>query len=200
MKNQTKTRILCITEGAIILAFAFVLELLCVYLNNITGISALLPFGGTVTVSMLPIVYYSYRRGAAWGMGSGFVYAMLQMLLGFYIPPANTWWAVLLCILLDYLLAFTVLGLANIFAKPFVRHRLWGYCMGAAAVCIIRFAASFLSGIILWDSYAPEGMSVWLYSLIYNGSYMLPSAVLTSVFTVIVCAAVDPLTLCPMRR
>ena len=81
--NRMKQRILCVTEGAVILALAYVLELLCIWLNAIMGISALLPFGGTITVSMLPIIYYSYRRGALWGVGAGFVYSLLQMLLGF---------------------------------------------------------------------------------------------------------------------
>ena len=83
-----KKRILCVTEGAVIIALAFVIELICVWLNAISGISALLVFGGTITISMLPIAYYSYRRGIGWGVGVGFVYSLLQMMLGFYIPPA----------------------------------------------------------------------------------------------------------------
>ena len=200
MKNTMKEKILCIAEGAVIIALAYVIELLCVWLNAITGVGALLVFGGTITISMLPIAYYSYRRGTAWGLGVGFVYSLLQMLLGFYIPPANTWWALVLCILLDYLIAFTVVGLAGLFAKPFGKHRLVGYCFGAVAVCLIRFVSSFLSGVILWGSKAPEGMNVWHYSLVYNASYMLPNAILTGVFAVIVCAALDPKTLRPMKK
>ena len=200
MKNTTKERILCVTEGALILALAYVLELLCVWLNAVTGVSALLPFGGTITISMLPIAYYSYRRGVLWGVGAGFVYAILQMILGFYIPPANTWWAVVLCVILDYLLAFTVTGTAQLFALPFGKHRLTGYCVGSIAICLIRFISSFLSGVVLWGSYAPEGMNVWLYSLVYNSSYMIPTTVLTAIFAVVLCAAVDPKTLRPMKK
>jgi thiamine transporter len=195
-----KKRILCIAEGAVILALAFVLELLCVWLNAITGVGALLPFGGTITISMLPIIYYSYRRGALWGLGAGFVYSLLQMMTGFYVPPAGTWWALVLCILLDYLFAFTVVGAAALVAKPFGKYRLAGYCTGAVTVCLVRFAFSFLSGVILWGSYKPEGMNVWIYSLIYNTSYMLPNAILTGIFAVVVCAALDPLTLRPMKK
>lgn len=195
-----KKRILCVTEGAVIIALAYVLELLCVWLNTITGVEALLPFGGTITISMLPIAYYSFRRGIGWGIGVGFVYSLLQMLLGFYVPPANTWWAVVLCVLLDYVIAFTVVGIANLFAKPFGKYRLVGYGVGAVAVCIIRFVCSFLSGVILWGSYAPEGMNVWLYSLIYNSSYMLPNAILTGILAVVLCAALDPKTLRPIKK
>ena len=142
---------------------------------------------------MLPIAYYSYRRGWAWGINVGFVYSLLQMFLGFYVPPV-------LCVLLDYVIAFSVVGLAGLIAKPFGKFRLAGYCVGAVAVCLIRFVSSFLSGVILWGSYAPEGMNVWLYSLIYNASYMIPNAILTGIFAVVVCAAIDPLTLRPMKK
>lgn len=200
MKNKSKERILSLTEGAICVALAFVLELLFVWLNAILGISALLPFGGTVTVSVLPIIYYSYRRGTAWGVFTGLIYASLQMALGFYVPPANTVWALILCVLLDYILAFTVMGCANVFAKPFAKKRLLGYSVGAVAVCLIRFASSFLSGVILWGSHAPEGMNVWVYSLIYNASYMIPNAILTGIAAFVICAAIDPRTLKRMNK
>ncbi len=195
-----KKRILCVTEGALCLALAYVLELLCVWLNAVTGVGALLPFGGTISVSMLPIIYYSYRRGALWGIGAGLVYSALQMILGFYIPPAGTWWAVALCVVLDYIVAFTVSGAADVFAKPFGKKRLVGFCVGAVAVSLIRFVSSFFSGVILWGSYAPENMNVWVYSLAYNASYMLPNAILTGIFAVVICAAVDPKTLRPMKK
>ena len=200
MKTKNKERLLSLCEGALVIASAYVLELLCVWLNTITGVGALLPFGGTITVSMLPIIYYSYRRGIAWGAGVGFVYSLLQMALGFYVPPANNFGALVLCILLDYVIAFTVVGVANVFAKPFGKRRVLGYTLGAVIVCLIRFVSSFLSGVILWGSYAPEGMNVWLYSLVYNSSYMIPNAILTGVLACILCAALNPKTLRPIKR
>lgn len=200
MKTKNKERLLSLCEGALVIASAYVLELLCVWLNTITGVGALLPFGGTITVSMLPIIYYSYRRGIAWGAGVGFVYSLLQMALGFYVPPANNFGALVLCILLDYVIAFTVVGVANVFAKPFGKRRVLGYTLGAVIVCLIRFVSSFLSGVILWGSYAPEGMNVWLYSLVYNASYMIPNAILTGVLACILCAALNPKTLKPTKK
>lgn len=200
MKNKTTKRILCITEGAICVALAFVLELLFVWLNAVTGVGALLVFGGTITVSFLPIIYYSYRHGISWGIFCGLIYAALQMVLGFYMPPAKTIWALILCILLDYILAFTVMGCADVFAKMFGRKKLLGYSAGAVIVCLIRFVSSFLSGVILWGEYAPEGMNVWVYSLVYNASYMIPNAILGGVFAAIICAAIDPKTLKRMKK
>ena len=199
MKNTSKVRLICLTEGALTIACAYVLELLCVWLNAISGISALLPFGGTITVSMLPIIYYSYRRGAKWGIGVGLAYSFLQMALGFYIPPAKTLIAFVLCILLDYVIAFTIVGMADIFAKPF-KNRVLGYTVGAVVVCLVRFASSFFSGVALWGAYAPEGMNVWIYSLVYNASYMIPNAILTGILAAVVCTALDPNTMKPMKR
>lgn len=200
MKNKMNKRILRITEGAIMIALSVVLEIVCHWLNEVMGIEALLPFGGTITVSMLPVIYYSYRHGVAWGIGVGFTHSLLQIVLGHLSYLPKEFGELVLCLLLDYILAFTVLGIADLFAKPFGKRRLAGYCVGAVVVCVIRFVFSFLSGVILWGSYAPEGMNVWLYSLIYNGSYMLPNTILTAMFAVIICAALDPKTLRPMKK
>ncbi len=194
MRKTQKEQLLSMVEGAIMLALAFVLDVLC----------KLIPFefayGGGISIAVLPLIYYTFRRGTAWGLGAGFVFAVLQIVTGWYPPPAGTWWAFLLCILLDYFLAFTVTGCASLFAKPFGKYRLVGYGVGAAIVCVLRFVFSFLSGILLYGSYAPEGMSVWVYSLLYNGGYMLPNALLISVLIVLLSIALDPVSLRPMKR
>jgi thiamine transporter len=133
-------------------------------------------------------------------VGAGIVFSALQMMMGWYAPPAGTWWAVVLCVLLDYVVAFTVLGLAPLFARPFGGHRLVGYGVGAFAVCVLRYVSSVLSGGILWGSYAPAGMNPWVYSLAYNAGYMLPNAVLTGILAVLLCKALDPKTLRPMKK
>ncbi len=143
-----------------------------------------MPYGGSVTlVSCLPFILVSYRHGVKWGLIAGLANGCLQMLTGFWAPPAGTMGALVLCILLDYLLAFAVLGTASLFAKPFKNRKL-GVSAGIATAMFGRFICSFLSGAILWGSYQSyyewaEGMSVWMYSLIYNGSYMLPEMVIT---------------------
>ena len=99
-----------------VVALAWAIDFLC----------ALIPspfvYGGSISVGMLPIVYYSYRRGTAWGMGAGLVFSGIQMLMGWYVPPANTWWAVVLCVLLDYVLAFTVIGAADLIVFALYPH------------------------------------------------------------------------------
>lgn len=197
MKNKSKARLMALVEGAMMLALAWALDFVCSLLpfNRI-----LWPAGGSLTLGMLPLVYYSFRRGSGWGLGAGLVFSALQMIMGWYTPPANTWWAVMLCVLLDYVLAFGVLGSADFFAKVTgKRHRLLGIGVGTVIVCLCRCVLSILSGVLLWGSYAPEGMNVWVYCVTYNGSYMLPNAIITGVLAVLLCKALDPKTLKPMK-
>ena len=113
------------------------------------------------------------------------------MLLGFYAPPAPGLLPLVGMILLDYVLAFTLLGLACVFAKPF-QNRLLGAAVGSAVVCFIRFLCSFLSGVLIWGNLS-DGLPAWIYSLTYNGSYMLPEAILTVVAVVLLYKAAPKL-------
>ena len=145
-----------------------------------------MPYGGSVTlVSMLPFILVSFRHGVKWGLFTGFINGLLQLITCFYAPPSGTLTALVAMILLDYLLAFMALGLAQGFAKPF-KNRLTGVAVGTATVCFLRFICSFLSGALLWGSYQSyyewaAGLSVWEYSFIYNGTYMLPELIITSI-------------------
>lgn len=201
MKSNHKKNLLALVEGAMMLALAWVVDYVCA-LAPYNGI--LFPAGGSITVGMLPLVYYAYRHGIAWGVGAGLVFSGLQIVMGWYAPPAGTWWAFMLCVLLDYVLAFTVMGIAPLFAKPFENKkrilRLTGYGVGAVIVCVLRYLSSVLSGGILWGVYAPESMNPWVYSLAYNAGYMLPNAILTGVLAVLLCRTMDPLTLRPMKK
>ncbi len=181
MMTKTYTRTRTLVECALMIAVGTVLAQIKIFD---------MPYGGSVTLlSMLPFILVSFRHGVKWGLATGFVNAMLQMLLGFYAPPAGTVIAFVGVVLLDYVLAFTLLGSAELFTKPF-RSRAVGVAVGTAAVCVIRFLCSFLSGALLWGSYQEyyewaQGMSVWMYSFIYNATYMLPELILTTVAAVL---------------
>ncbi|MBE6653665.1 MAG: energy-coupled thiamine transporter ThiT [Ruminococcaceae bacterium] len=200
-KNKRKQYLLSLVEGAMMLALAWVIDFICA----LAPYNAILfPAGGSITVGMLPIIYFAYRHGATWGVGAGFVFSGLQLVMGWYPPPAGVWWAFVLCVLLDYVIAFTVVGLSPLFAHPFGEktsvHRLVGYGVGAVAVCLLRYLSSVASGGLLWGTYAPEGMNPWIYSLVYNAGYMLPNAILTGILAVLLCRALDPRTGRPMKK
>ncbi len=179
--SKTKTMVEC----ALLISVGIVLAQIKIFT---------MPYGGSVTlVSSLPFIMISYRHGLKWGLTAGIANGLLQIITGWYAPPAGTIGAIVLCVLLDYILAFACLGTACIFAKPFKNQKV-GVGAGVVTVIFMRFICSFLSGAMLWGSYQSyyewaEGMSVWTYSLLYNGSYMLPEAIITTVVAVILASS-----------
>lgn len=165
-----------ITETAIMLAVATVLSLL-----QFTGPWAL---GGSITVcSMLPIVLIAHRYGTKWGILTALTYSLLQLLLGIrnvqYAPNALTAIGI---IVLDYVLAFGVLGFAAVFDSVFKSGRK-ALIVGIIVTVTARFLCHFVSGIIIWEALWPNslGWATWIWSLAYNGSYMLPEMLITAV-------------------
>lgn len=165
---NTSKNLRIMVEGAMLIAMAYVLSLIKFYD---------LPQGGSITLEMVPLVVMGLRNGTKWGCLTGLVHGLLQMILGFSnVLYCNGLVAQIGCILLDYLLAFSVLGLAPALGKPFHSNM-----AGAVLAGFLRFLCSFLSGWILWGSYAPEGMSAVVYSLSYNASYMIPDIIIVGV-------------------
>ena len=182
--EMSKKYVYKLTLSAIFVALATVLSLIKV---------VKMPLGGSVTLlSMLPIVMISVLLGLKWGFGSAFVYSRIQLVLGIALDGLLGWGLtpVMLVgtILLDYIVAFTVLGIAGIFAKKgYV-----GICGGTALAVALRFVSHFLSGFIIFKNLEQFELfgSVFtnhpvLYSLAYNGMYMLPELILTTVAAVI---------------
>ena len=199
---QTKTKRL--TESAMLLAMAIVLELVS------KSFIPEMPFGGQITlVSMLPVVLISYRHGVKWGLVSGLCYALIEMVIGAKIVAAafqpgyfgdetmilN---ALIMC-LLDYILAYTLLGLGGAFRNDSKPGR--GLMLGSLLALAARYAAHVLSGYILFSGWAEwfftqEGFPAWgaqlvqslsptmlglVYSVVYNGFYMIPEMIFTAI-------------------
>jgi thiamine transporter len=89
-------------------------------------------------------------------------------------------------LLLDYPLAFGVLGLAGLF-KPTVR----GAILGATVAVLARFFCHFLSGVVFFASYAPDGWNPFVYSAAYNAAYLVPSLGIAIVVVVVLLKALD---------
>lgn len=137
--------------------------------------------GGSITIaSMVPIVAVSLIIDCRWGALSAVVYSLIQMMTGFYPPPTQTMLNFFLVIFLDYIAAFGVLGFAGGFYK-LLGSKKWAIPVSGAIVALGRYICHILSGILIWGVYAEEGQSVLAYSLIYNGSYMIPEIIITAV-------------------
>ncbi len=186
--KQSRQHIHTLCESAILVALAVALSLVSKFTIGV-WLTPLLPFGGTVTFfSMLPICIISIKHGLGWGLGGAFCFSWFQILEGGVFGWGLTPAMLVASLFLDYILAFTVLGLAGIFRKYGTK----GMIAGVAMVCILRFLVHFLAGIILWanlEQFVAFGQS-WinrpvLYSIVYNGSYMLPETILTIVGAVL---------------
>ena len=171
MRN-TRTRALC--ECGIMLALAIALS----YIKFFE-----LPFDGSITLfSMLPICLVAIKYSWKWGLCTAFCFSWFQILQGGVFGWGLTPVMLIGSLFLDFILAFTVLGFAGIFRKK----GYLGMLCGIALVCVLRFLVHFLAGIILWANFE-EFMAFgveWinrpvLYSICYNGVYMLPETVLT---------------------
>ena len=205
MTSKTKR----LTESAMLLAVAIVLELVSkMFIPE-------MPFGGQITlVSMLPVVLISYRHGVKWGLVSGVTYALLEMALGAktvaaafqpgYFGDGRMILNALIMCVLDYLVAFTVLGLGGCFRNRIKSPGL-GLLCGSLVALGARYIAHIASGYILFSGWAEwfftqEGFPAWgaqlvsslsptalgiVYSVVYNGMYMIPEIVITAVVSLL---------------
>lgn len=153
-----------ISEGAIMIAMSAVLSFLSL---------RLWPDGGSVDLVMIPIIVFALRRGTGWGLGAGFVYGVIDCLLSGGV--AYGWQS----IILDYIVAYSVVGLAGLLPKKPVA----AVCLASAARLLIHV----ISGVVVWGQWMPDEFigltmsNVWVYSLLYNGSYVAGNFILAVV-------------------
>ena len=206
MVNKTKR----ITESAMLLAMAIVLEIIAkMFIPE-------QPFGGQITiVSMLPVVLISYRHGMKWGFVAAFTYALLEMAIGIKTVSAaflpgyfgdGTMILNALCMcLMDYVLAYTSLGLGGVFRNR-IENPGTGLMCGSLVALGARYLCHIISGYILFSGYAEwyftqEGFPAWgirlvealspellglVYSAVYNGMYMVPEIVFTAITALVI--------------
>ena len=175
MRND-KTRIM--VEAAIMVALATVLSFIRIIK---------LPLGVSVTLlSMLPIIVFSVKRGVKYGMAASFLFSLIQLGQGIAVDGIFSWGltplTLIACIMLDYVGAYSVIGLGGIFREKGAK----GIIAGTILAVFLRFAVHFTSGVAIWHSFGQlwDGFSTdntWLYSLLYNGAYMLPEMIFTAV-------------------
>ena len=168
-RSHLQIRMLC--EGALMVAMAQILGYVKLYE---------FPNGGSVTPAMFPILFFAVRWGLRPGLLAGFTFGLLQLIF----DGAYAWgWQ---SMLLDYLVAFTPLGLAGFF-----KRKSWGLFAGTVVGCAGRFFIHYISGVTIYKIVAPTEFlqrtfsSPSLYSLVYNGSYMLPNTLIALVLAAV---------------
>ena len=174
-----------IAEGAAMVALATVLSFIRIIK---------MPWGGSVTLlSMLPIIIFSIKNGVKNGLVVSFVFSLIQFaqgimdgLFGWGLTPVS----LVACIVIDYLLAFTVLGIAGMYRDKGLN----GWIAGTVLAIVLRLVMHFLSGVLIWHSFGElwGGFSTEntiVYSLLYNGAYMVPEIIFTTIGAVILLKA-----------
>ncbi len=168
MKTRSeKTKIL--VESALLIALTTILSELSLMR---------LPYGGSITVaSMLPILLISYRHGIGHGLPSAAAFAAIQQLCGLStLSYFTTWQSIVAIIMLDYLLAFTVVGLGGIFRRIPIKQSIQ-LAAGAILVCLLRYICHVISGATVWAGLSIPTTAVLAYSLGYNATYMIPETI-----------------------
>ena len=205
--NQQKVRRL--TVSAMMLALATVLAIVCAYIPFLN-----LPFGGGFTVaSMLPIVIVAYMYGTKWGLFTAGCYSVIQIILSLtqgaggtvmalFMPASDDFMgygAAVAIIVIDYIVAYTVLGLGGIFRER-IENKTGALVLGTVVALALRYLAHILSGYIFYGAWAEwfftqEGfyaignlildafsgnMLSIVYSVFYNGLFMIPEIIITA--------------------
>ena len=179
METKKKITALQLVESALMIAVATVCSLVKIDL----------PFGGGITiVSMLPLVLISHRYGWKWGVLTAFTYSLIQMILGLdNVGYATSFLMGAGIVLLDYVIAYPVIGLSGVFGKD--RKAV---AIGIAVTFAMRFCCHLVSGAWIWGVWMPEqfmGMKMtnpWIYSALYNGWYMLAELIATELVAMLI--------------
>ena len=175
-KSQTNVR--CLTEGGICVALSLVLSYL-----KIPVMAGFGGFGGSIDFVMIPLIIFAVRWGLSWGIGAGLVFGTLKYILasGFAISWVS--------IIFDYAVAYAFIGFAGLFRR---KYKLLP--VAALVGCLARFVIHFISGMTVYAQYMPEefmgytGMTPFIYSLLYNGTYMLPNTIIA----IVICSILIP--------
>ncbi len=155
-----------LAEAGIVLAMAWVL-------NQIKILP--MPYGGSVTAGgMVPLLLFAFRWGGGRGMAVGALYGVLDLMMGGHFYH---WFS----IIFDYPVAFGLIGIAGFFGK-----KTMGVAFGTLVALLGRFLCHVLSGVVAFAEYAPEGQTPLLYSILYNGAYMLPELAISFVLVLLV--------------
>jgi thiamine transporter len=171
--NQRR-KVITLVETAIIAALAIVLNLVTPF--------QLWPNGGSVTLTMVPIAILAFRRGLVPATTAGLITGLILLILpgAFYAHPIQ--------VILDYPLAFALLGIAGVVPVKDVNKpssQIIKVVTGLVVAGVLRLFSHFLSGVIFFADYAPKGQSVYVYSLVYNASYILPEIILSIIVVIV---------------
>lgn len=175
----------CMSEIAIFAAIGFVLDFLQ---GVISDIIPFFPQGGSIGIAMIAVFVMAYRNGFLAGFLTGLLMGILDLMDGFY-AISDTWYKVIIQVGFDYLISYAMCGFAGLLKRFVNKYKdnnfkaIMIISLGCFIGSFLKFMCHFLSGVIFFPS---ESKNKYIYSLIYNGSFMLPSFILTTIILVLI--------------
>ena len=178
-----KLSIKVLAEISIFASIGFVLDVLAGLIPNPAFAE-----GGSIGIAMVAIFVVGYRRGVIPALFTGLLIGLLSMSTGVY-AIADTWYKVFFQVGLDYWICYTVVGVGVLFfslaKKAKGKKKITYLTTGIFVGSFLKFISHFLSGVIFFGSYTPEGTNVIWYSIYYNAGYMIPCFVLSLIVMII---------------
>lgn len=188
MKKQNQ--VLAMLETGIFVSIAIVLDL-------VFGAIYSFPFGGNISVAMLPIFIISSRRGLKYGLVAGLLYGVIQTMIKVYFLSIPQY-------IMDYLISFMVVGFAGLIKDTLKKPS--RFVIAILLGSILRLISATIAGLLYWRIYIPEEIgfmnqifggnlnnlfandnSVIIFSaFLYNALYMIPSAILCVLVGIII--------------
>lgn len=165
-----KLSVRMLTEGGMMLALAVLLNQFKIYQA---------PNGGSVSAgSMIPIMLFALR----WGIGPGLVVGGTYGLLDFIFKP---YFYHPLQFVLDYILAYGLLGLAGIAYDKDNDKSTSSMVIGVIIAIGGRMISHVLSGVVFFAEYAGD-QNPWIYSILYNATYLVPELIISLVVLLLI--------------
>lgn len=159
-----------LTEGALCVALSVALSFFKLFA---------LPEGGSISLSILPILIFAFRHGGNYGVTAGAIGGIIRFMLeGYAVHPVQ--------VFLDYPAASAAVGLAGYFKDKKL--------LGITLAVFCKMLSYVLSGVIFFAEYAPKGTNVWIYSIMYNGSYAVPEGIICAALALLLLPRLEKFT------
>ena len=183
-RGTSKKNIASLVISAMMLA-------LCLVMKFVTELIPFfnLPYGGSISLILIPLVLTALYCGPIWGGFVGVAYGLINFLIDGVVSWTPNSLAVALTFFLDYFIAFGVAFVAGFFRKAFFEKKIWVAPACITLVGVLRLISHFFSGVIVWTTafnnnnegpLVPDfSIGAVSYSLTYNLSYILPSIILS---------------------
>ncbi|AMB93726.1 energy-coupled thiamine transporter ThiT [Aerococcus sanguinicola] len=174
-----RQQLLGMIEAALMAVLAFVFALIPLDVGNIFEIE----------LGMIPIMIFSFRRGPKLGILAGFLWGILKLVSGDIVVLS------FLQVFVEYVFAFAVTGLAGFGARTIQqklaqKESLYGTIAWSVALAVfVKYFIHFIAGVVYWSSYAPDGMNIYWYSFLVNGSSALATLIVDGLIVALICRA-----------